>query len=151
MGIESKTKPGQFYYFNSKSGQNEVRPPRVSLPWKLLESKTKKGQFYYFNEETGQNSVDPPPGARPAAQKRPNESVASGDAKRLNGRVPAGWTRKESDTHKGKFYFVNNKTGETSWTQPSVWEKKESKSNPGSFYYINKITGESSWDNRNGA
>merc|ERR1712008_7550 len=60
---ESKSKPGNFYYFNPKTGSNEIHPPRVELPWKLLESKTKKGQFYYFNEDTAENDVNPPPSA----------------------------------------------------------------------------------------
>lgn len=32
--------------------------------------------------------------------------------------VPAGWHRKESGKYPGRFYYVNNKTGETVWKMP---------------------------------
>lgn len=143
--VESKCKPGQYYYFNSKTGVNEVHPPRVVPPWKLIESKTKRGQFFYFNEDTGENLLDPPPSARPA--------VRSTDPAACRGkeeRVPQHWRRVESKTHKGKFYYVNSKTGDTSWTQPVVWEKKESTSSPGVFYWQNALTGETSWEAKYG-
>jgi len=151
---ESKTKPGNFYYFNPKTGANEIHPPRVELPWKLLESKTKKGQFYYFNEDTAENDVNPPPSAK-AATKAADKGKEKGKAE--NGvtqksskaeKLPSGWVRKESDSHPGKYYFRNTKTGETSWTTPTEWEKKESASNPGSFYYVNSVTGETTWDKK---
>lgn len=122
---ESKTKPGNYYYFNPKTGANEIHPPRVALPWKLLESKTKKGQFYYFNEDTGENDVNPPPSAR-AATKTADTGADRGKAE--NGvshksskaeKLPSGWVRKESESHPGKYYFINTKSGESSWTRPT--------------------------------
>lgn len=156
---ESKSRPGNFYYFNPKTGSNEIHPPRVELPWKLLESKSKKGQFYYFNEDTGESDVNPPPSARPATkvgvdalEKGLKRSRADDDeARRVAAKtekLPSGWTKKESDKYKGKFYYVNAKTGETSWTRPGEWERQESKSNPGTYYYVNSVTGETSWDKK---
>uniref|UniRef100_A0A7S1Q9C9 WW domain-containing protein n=1 Tax=Alexandrium catenella TaxID=2925 RepID=A0A7S1Q9C9_ALECA len=156
---ESSSKPGNFYYFNPKTGSNEIHPPRVELPWKLLESKSKKGQFYYFNEDTGESDVHPPTSARPATKvgadalerglKRPR---GDGDEARnvaaRSEKLPSGWAKKESDKYKGKFYYMNAKTGETSWTRPSEWERQESKSNPGTYYYVNSTTGETSWDKK---
>lgn len=141
--VESKTKPGNFYYFNPNTGVNELQPPQVDPPWQLTESKTKKGQYYYFNDDTGENVVDPPPCARPSKEKA-SKSMENGSGK--GDEVPAPWVKKQSDTHKGKVYYVNSKTGETSWQHPSVWVKKESTSNPGIFYYVNKLTGETSWE-----
>mmetsp|Transcript_4922 Transcript_4922/g.11150 ORF Transcript_4922/g.11150 Transcript_4922/m.11150 type:complete len:934 (-) Transcript_4922:85-2886(-) len=155
---ESKSKPGNYYYFNPKTGSNEIHPPRVELPWKLLESKSKKGQFYYFNEESGENDVHPPPSARPASSvsadafergmKRKADDAEGRKVTQKSDKPPPGWVRKESDKYKGKFYYLNVKSGETSWTKPGEWEQKESKSNPGTFYYVNSITGETSWDKK---
>jgi len=144
---ESKSKPGNFYYFNPKTGANEIHPPRVELPWKLLESKSKKGQFYYFNEETGENDVNPPKCARPAT-KASEKGVKRGKTENGEEKLVPGWVKKESDKYKGKYYYLNKKTGQTSWTKPSEWEKQESKSNPGSYYYMNLITGETSWEKK---
>jgi len=152
--LESKSHPGKFYYFNSATGENETQPPVVDLPWKLQESKSHKGQWYYFNEKTSETIVDPPASARPApkasAAKRPAPAAAGEPpAKRPAGgaadRIAEGWEKKESGSHKGKFYYVHSKTGETRWTKPE-WEKKESASHPGKYYYVNVVTGETSWD-----
>eukprot|EP00927_Polykrikos_kofoidii_P066812 TRINITY_DN62372_c0_g1_i1.p1 TRINITY_DN62372_c0_g1~~TRINITY_DN62372_c0_g1_i1.p1 ORF type:complete len:942 (+),score=175.77 TRINITY_DN62372_c0_g1_i1:89-2914(+) len=148
---ESKTKPGCFYYFNSKTGQNEARPPVVSYPWKIMQSKSAKGQYFYFNEATNETTMDPPPSARSAPPKRPpGDSDAGPPAKKpvvaTNGeKLPEGWEKKESSSNAGKFYYYHAKTNKTSWTKPSMWEKKESSSNPGKFYYVNCATGETSW------
>jgi len=149
---ESSSKPGSFYYFNNKTGENEVTPPVVDLPWTLVESKTKRGQFFYYNEMTNTTVVDPPLGAR----KAPKNGAAAQAVGRVSAgvtgtavrseKLPAGWTKKESDKYKGKFYYVNTKTGENSWTKPSPWERLESSSQPGKFYYKNIETGETSWD-----
>lgn len=144
---ESSSKPGSFYYFNNKTGENEVTPPVPDYPWKVCESKTKKGQYFYFNEATGTTVVDPPLGARKASSNGSRtppraKPAASGGKDRL----PSGWVRQESEKYKGKFYYTNQKTGETSWTKPSPWERVEAKSSPGLFYYKNVETGETSWD-----
>lgn len=147
--MESKSKPGTFYYFNSRTGQNESKPPVVDPPWKLCQSKSRAGQHYYFNEVTGANTPDPPNSARPAGgEKRPATNGGVQDNKRMKVEegLPADWEKKESDTHKGKFYYVNVKTGKTSWTKPGPWERKESSSKPGSYYYVNSVTGETRWD-----
>uniref|UniRef100_A0A7S4V5M9 WW domain-containing protein n=1 Tax=Alexandrium monilatum TaxID=311494 RepID=A0A7S4V5M9_9DINO len=154
---ESTSKPGNFYYFNPKTGSNEIHPPRVELPWKLLESKSKKGQFYYFNEDTGESDVNPPASARPATKasdtdrgvkrSRLDDEEGRRTAAKTE-KLPSGWTKKESDKYKGKYYYVNSKTGETSWTRPGEWERQESKSSPGTFYYVNLVTGETSWDKK---
>jgi NIMA-interacting peptidyl-prolyl cis-trans isomerase 1 len=33
--------------------------------------------------------------------------------------LPAGWTQKESKSHAGRMYYINNYTQETSWTLPT--------------------------------
>lgn len=33
--------------------------------------------------------------------------------------LPAGWTSKQSKSHEGKTYYINNVTGETTWTMPT--------------------------------
>lgn len=147
--VESKAKPGTFYYFNSKTGQSEAQPPLVDPPWKLCQSKSRMGQYYYFNETTGANTPDPPPSARAAGgTKRPAANGVVEDSKRpkVDETLPPDWEKKASDTHSGKFYYVNAKTGQTRWTKPSPWEKKASSSKPGVFYYVNPITGETRWD-----
>merc|ERR1740121_2574567 len=148
---ESSSKPGSFYYFNSKTGENEITPPVVDLPWSVVESKTKRGQFFYYNEVTNTTVMDPPIGARKAPPKNgragdgnrtpPGKSASGGGDK-----LPAHWTKKESEKFAGKFYYVNAKTGENSWIKPSPWERSESQSNPGKFYYKNVETGETSWE-----
>jgi len=62
------------------------------------------------------------------------------------------WTKVESKSNPGKFYYVNNKTKETSIERPDdffdpeekepTWERRLSKTT-GSFYFFNKETGES--------
>mmetsp|Transcript_98924 Transcript_98924/g.285508 ORF Transcript_98924/g.285508 Transcript_98924/m.285508 type:complete len:975 (+) Transcript_98924:130-3054(+) len=152
---ESTSKPGSYYYFNPTTGDNEITPPVVEFPWTLVESKSKRGQKYYYNEVTAESTVDPPRSAKPAPKKA-NDTKANGSSSppgrlstgAVNGKqekLPAGWTRKESEKYQGKFYYTNSKTGETSWTKPSPWERAESNSNPGKFYYINCETGETSW------
>lgn len=162
--IESKSKPGQFYFFNPLTNNNEVYPPTVQPPWALFESKTKKGQFYYYCEETRETVVDPPPSARPARAFPPSSSMALAekakeDAKKVEDKKraeeerrskqeapPFGWRRETSAKYPGKFYYVEEKTGKTSWERPkSSWEKRSSKSNPGKFYFVHTVTGETKW------
>lgn len=147
---ESASKPGTFYYFNHKTGANEMEPPLVDLPWKCMESSHKKGQYYYFNEFTNDTSVDPPNSARSGkGVKRAGDQIFTGASKRNRNddkeKVPDGWIRKESDSHKNKFYYYHEKSGKTSWTRPDEWIRKESSSNPGKYYYQNASTGEVSW------
>merc|ERR1719382_1873664 len=93
---ESQTKPGQFFYFCKQTGANTLEPPLAPPPWKILESKSKRGQYYYFNEVTGENSVDPPSGAK-AVEKKELSATKEG--------APNGWTKKESSSYKGKYYY----------------------------------------------
>ena len=32
--------------------------------------------------------------------------------------LPSGWIKRESRRHRGKFYYFNENTGESSWTLP---------------------------------
>lgn len=148
---ESSSKPGSFYYFNKNTGENEVTPPEVDVPWTVVESKSKKGQFFYYNEITNTTVVDPPSGARKAPPKNGNAPGGSRTPPRKSAiskgeKLPANWSKKESEKHLGKFYYVNSKTGENSWVKPSPWERSESASNPGKYYYKNVENGETSWD-----
>jgi len=155
--LESKSKPGQFYYFNPKTGENEIKPPRVTLPWQLLESKSNKGHFYYFNEVTGASSEHPPPCAISAAEALKASSSAKvlpAETRQLlpaggtQGNIlPKGWEKHQSGSFRGKVYYVNAKTKETRWTKPE-WEKTESSSQAGLFYYRNVVTGKTSWDEK---
>jgi len=118
--MESKTKPGNYYYHNPKTGVSETVPPEVSMPWVLKESKSKKGMWYYFNSTSGENSVDPPPCARPSKKRgQENGDLNSAPQKVLkDDGLPPGWTKKESEKFAGKFYYVDSKTGATSWVKP---------------------------------
>eukprot|EP01035_Chromulina_nebulosa_P033930 gene33930-45449_t len=33
--------------------------------------------------------------------------------------LPEGWSQKASKSHPGKYYYINSRTGETSWTMPT--------------------------------
>ncbi|CAK9066948.1 unnamed protein product, partial [Durusdinium trenchii] len=166
--LESKSKPGHYYYFNPETGENEIRPPKVQAPWKLLESKTKPGQWYYYNEDTAESTEIPPPCAVPAArfvaQREQAEQATSAPqasparaAPRANpstavaaDELPEGWEKHMSSTHQ-KFYYINTKTHETTWTPPprekpaDQWERRESSKYPGKFYLQNLSTGETKW------
>jgi len=163
--IESNSKPGQFYFFNPITNTNEVYPPTVKPPWALFESKTKKGQFYYYCEETRETVVDPPPSARPARAFPPGSgsAVAEKEAKgkkeaeerfkraeeqkrkAANEETPFGWRRETSTKYAGKTYYVEEKTGKTSWDRPkSDWKKTISKST-GKAYFVHSVTGETKW------
>merc|ERR1740121_2176028 len=94
---ESSSNPGSFYYFNSKTGENEITPPVVDLPWSLVESKTKRGQFFYYNEVTNTTVVDPPLGARKALPKNGNDGNRTPRKLAIGGdtsKLPANWTKK---------------------------------------------------------
>lgn len=144
--IESKSKPGQFYYFNPKTGLNEEKPPSIDLPWQLCESKTNKGHYYYFHQETGECTEHPPPGAKSAqevkakvaATSAPSNRPASADAEK----IPQGWEKKPSSTQKGKYYYMS-RLNDSSWTLP-VWEI--AKSSSGKDYYRHTQTGETTWE-----
>ena len=55
-----------------------------------------------------------------------------------------GWTRMESRSKAGVYYYFNQDTSVTSWEPPSPWEKKESRHSSGVFYYWNTVTGATS-------
>lgn len=155
--VESRSKPGHFYYFNPISGENEIKPPRVQEPWKLLESAT-AGQWYYYNTVTGERTEVPPSCAVPAsAPPAPRPAPASPvRAMAQPTRPPAtdlpeGWEQHLSSQH-GKFYYINTRTKETTWTRPpkpaneeSHWQRRESSKYPGKFYLQNLRTGETKW------
>lgn len=58
--------------------------------------------------------------------------------------VTASWTRMESRSAKGVFYYFNQATGATQAEPPPPWEKKASRSKPDVFYYWNPLTGQTS-------
>merc|ERR1711937_691858 len=112
--IKSSSKPGMYFYFNPKTGANEVRPPIVDPPWFVKESTSSKGEYYYFNEETSETMVDPPVDARPAPpEKRPKQAKSAVDS----GLLPPDWIRKTSSST-GKSYYYNKRTFESRWEKP---------------------------------
>jgi len=48
--MESRGKPGKYYYYNSDDGDVKVQPPP---PWETRELST-AGKYYYYNTETGE-------------------------------------------------------------------------------------------------
>ncbi|CAE7860495.1 unnamed protein product [Symbiodinium necroappetens] len=48
--LESRRKPGLFYYFNPLDGSHEIKPPVVEAPWQLCRSRSVSGQYYYYNQ-----------------------------------------------------------------------------------------------------
>eukprot|EP00930_Biecheleria_cincta_P001316 TRINITY_DN102450_c0_g1_i1.p1 TRINITY_DN102450_c0_g1~~TRINITY_DN102450_c0_g1_i1.p1 ORF type:complete len:410 (+),score=58.72 TRINITY_DN102450_c0_g1_i1:86-1315(+) len=55
--LESRSKPGTFYYFNSSTGESQMEPPP---PWEKRMSRHDSGTYYYWNPMTGETSVDKP-------------------------------------------------------------------------------------------
>jgi len=150
---ESASKPGNYFYFNMVTGENDVQPPLVDHPWSCLESKTKPGQFYYYHEVSGEVSVNPPPMARSsraesAAAPAPAAAAATNGTGSDTGqeKLAANWVKKRSEKFKGKLYYINSKTGESSWEPPSPWDRVDSSSKPGTCYYRHCQTGETSWE-----
>lgn len=159
--IESKSKKGQYYYFNHRTRESEEQPPAVRPPWRLAESKSTPGQFFYFHEVTEQTLVDPPASATPApasqaarppaAKPRTTTTTTSTTTSRQvtkDALVPPPWAVRESSSFHGKFYCENTKTGETLWVLPDTkdWTRCESSSNPGRFYWFSATTGEKVWE-----
>jgi len=135
--IESRSRPGTFYYYNAATDESERFPLLPKPPWSLVESKVQVGQFYYFNPDTKEMCVDPPAGSRP--QERGAISIEDGE------RLPLGWVVKSSATRLGSAYYYHEVTGEARWEKPALWEQKQSKST-GSFYYVNIESGQTSWE-----
>eukprot|EP00927_Polykrikos_kofoidii_P024595 TRINITY_DN22336_c0_g3_i1.p1 TRINITY_DN22336_c0_g3~~TRINITY_DN22336_c0_g3_i1.p1 ORF type:complete len:758 (-),score=123.63 TRINITY_DN22336_c0_g3_i1:324-2597(-) len=54
---ESRSNPGNFYYFNDYTGETCVEPPP---PWVQVRSRRNPAIVYYHNSETGETSVDKP-------------------------------------------------------------------------------------------
>lgn len=65
--------------------------------------------------------------------------------------LPSGWSQKESKSHPGKMYYINNQTGETTWTKPTSAASGES-SEVQVFHILKKHRGSrrpASWRNQN--
>ncbi|CAE8716682.1 unnamed protein product, partial [Polarella glacialis] len=56
--MESRSKPGIFYYWNQLTGVAEAEPPP---PWEKKQSRSNASVFYYWNTVTSQSSVEKPP------------------------------------------------------------------------------------------
>jgi hypothetical protein len=172
--IESKSAPGEYYYWNRVTGKTVIDRPRgveiknapKPIEWQRVESKSKPGVFYYFNPLNGNNEVFPPT-------------------------VRAPWKLKESASKKGQFYYYNEEslkstevppdtarpaTDWPSWSShfidadrarrglpplsssnggtkkanadglPSGWRKEASSKYPGKFYYVQEGTGKVQWE-----
>uniref|UniRef100_A0A7S0FTN1 Mitochondrial import inner membrane translocase subunit TIM50 n=1 Tax=Pyrodinium bahamense TaxID=73915 RepID=A0A7S0FTN1_9DINO len=55
--VESRKKPGVFYYHDASTGETQLEPP---APWEQRESRRQAGVFYYWNRVTGVTSVEKP-------------------------------------------------------------------------------------------
>jgi len=55
-----------------------------------------------------------------------------------------GWTRRESRSQPGVFYYWHEATGATAVDPPAPWTKRESSRQPGIFYWWNPETGATS-------
>lgn len=141
---ESKSAPGKFYYFNSFTGESVAeRPPDYEDPgglWERVESTSAPGKFYYFNRQTGENSEKKPEGGiiigEDPESKKKKQKVDEPEVK-------IDWTRVESSSNPGKFYYFNPVDGTNHVYPPTVaapWKLLESKSNQGQFYYWNENT-----------
>jgi len=121
---------------------------KTSGSWQRLESKSNPGNFYYHNAESGETRMEPPPDEAPPPQA-PLQAAKAPAAE-------AGvWSRLESNSNPGKYYYYNSVSGETSVDRPPsatalkedqepgiAWERRESKSKPGNFYYFNPDSGD---------
>ena len=115
------------------------------------------GKKYYVHEKTGETTWDRP--SKPEKIESSSDStgdatgdspaVATADTEEV---VPDGWSVHVSRTSDpGKKYYVNDKTGETTWDKPGEghvenWVEKTSNNvRPGEKYYENTKTGDTSW------
>lgn len=55
--VESRSQPGNFYYFNNVTGENSLEPPP---PWEKRASRSDPNVYYYWNSLTGATSVERP-------------------------------------------------------------------------------------------
>lgn len=49
--------------------------------------------------------------------------------KKTEARLPKGWIKNRSKSHKDRFYYFNTKTGETQWHPPAVPSSSSSPTN----------------------
>jgi len=140
---ESKSQPGQYYYFNNETGDTSVEVPAdykgpKASDWERLKSKS-SGKFYHYNHATGDTQVERPDGVKLRNdEKDEKEAEESGT-----------WERRESASRPGKYYYFNTKTGENDVDPPRVdlpWSCVESKTKRGQFFYNNELTGETRVD-----
>jgi len=162
--VSQSSDPGKKYYVNESTGEttwdrpggndgektNEPKGPKETGDDKLPEGwsehvsqSSDPGKKYYVNESTGETTWDRPGGNKgedkPSKPKEPSSAA-----------VPAGWTAHVSESSDpGRIYYVNDTTGETTWTKPTVmdnWVKKTSQNvQPGKEYYENTTTGNTRW------
>lgn len=60
--VDSRSNPGNFYFFHSASGRTvvEAAEEKLPFPWEVVQSRSKPGVFYYFNRHTGVSQVERP-------------------------------------------------------------------------------------------
>ena len=166
--VSETSDPGKKYYVHEKTGETTwdrpSKPEKIesssALPegWTAHVSETSEpGKKYYVNEKTGETTWDKP-GAKKVDESSSDSTgdatgdspaVATADTEEV---VPDGWSVHVSRTSDpGKKYYVNDKTGETTWDKPGEghvenWVEKTSNNvRPGEKYYENTKTGDTSW------
>jgi len=126
---ESNSRPGEFVYENSVTGDRQAWFPDKPC---ISEEDIAKQQLKDKNK------------AALAAMKAARASKDEGKT------LPDGWTKVESRSRPGEFVYENTKTGERqAWfpaeeavdtSLPEGWRKVESRTYPGEFVYENKHT-----------
>mmetsp|Transcript_91797 Transcript_91797/g.218714 ORF Transcript_91797/g.218714 Transcript_91797/m.218714 type:complete len:539 (+) Transcript_91797:131-1747(+) len=146
--LESRRKPGLFYYFNPLDGSREIKPPVVKAPWQLCRSRSVSGQYYYYNQVTGESTEIPPrcalpnkampgqlsqpsparstasapvessPAGRPGALARPSSKTKA--TSQDDDPLPEGWERVPSTQYPDKCYYRKIGEQETQWERPTA-------------------------------
>ena len=166
--VSETSDPGKKYYVHEKTGETTWDRPSnpqkaessSALPegWTEHVSETSDpGKKYYVHEKTGETTWDKP-GAKKVDESSTDSAgdstgESAGDATADTEEVvPDGWSVHVSRTSDpGKKYYVNDRTGETTWDKPGEghvenWVEKTSNNvRPGEKYYENTKTGDTSW------
>jgi len=111
--VESQSRPGQFVFENTSTGERQawfptaVAAPVQTLPpgWRMVESRSRPGEFVYENISTGERQA-----------RYPGDAPLTAAA---TAKLPSGWKQVESRSHPGMCVFENLYTGERQAWKPT--------------------------------
>ncbi|KAH9258135.1 hypothetical protein BASA81_003698 [Batrachochytrium salamandrivorans] len=150
---------GKMYYYHKKTKQTRWKLPEEDVvtqsegggdggkkgeaaDWKEYVDES-SGRRYFVNQTTKQSTWQKPLGFTAATTVSPATTTAANSASN------ASMWKKHLDKATNKFFYMNERTGERSWTKPAVPVNKswivlvDPKSQR--EYFSNSVTGESVW------